>query len=113
MAHHCHVTGCKRKLSERQAWALLAKVWREEAKLFRSFHSYCFLGLCSSVTMLFYDDRITPVTSDKMRQRINDEQDRLDADSLIWPLTSDGALERALFCERQVRRLTKRKKVTT
>lgn len=104
----------KKKLTEREAWAMLAEKWSKPFKDLEGDYSVdvgngdC-SGLCASVYDLHITGQINSTVYDRMNAVIPDPAKMKRVSIYVWPLDLDGARSRAKFCSAQVRRLSKKK----
>jgi len=96
----------KSKLSQREAWLLMAEHWRADcisrtgSPVDGSCGSY---GLCKCLGKLWADGLITEETYSVMRKRLG--LVRRPHDGYSWPTTKRGALARRRFCLRMAREM--------
>lgn len=99
-------------MSEREAWLLLAKLWRsanvdDEGDVYAYHHPDVEWGLCDSICNLFYRGEIDERTKASMKRQIPSK--RLPS-NYAWPLTVAGARARVRFCVLQARLLKPKKR---
>jgi len=95
-----------KKLSERQAWLLLAECWKKPVNAWTGIQKVENIeckGLCASINAITH--KITIDTRIDMLGRINDYRKKHHKYYMyIWPTTQDGAKERIKFCMDQARK---------
>ena len=100
----------KKLLTQRQAWLLLAKAWRQAKEeppgRWSADVGYgVSYGLCPLINDLFNENRISEATFRSMDKKVP----RRKREVYAWPLTRAGARARAAFCRRQAAKLVKKK----
>lgn len=95
-----------KKLSERQAWLLLAKYWKEPVSVWTGMQKVENIeckGLCVSINAI--NNKITTDTRIDMFGRLSDYRKKHHKYYMyVWPTTQDGAKERVKFCQDQARK---------
>lgn len=84
-------------MTEREAWLELERCWRS-----RCVSVYSIVGLCSTLDCMLNKDDITLEMHDAMMRKVKACAGRHGGNtsrSYYWPLTADGARQRADFCK--------------
>jgi hypothetical protein len=94
-------------LTEREAWLQVAELWDGAYESVSGIITdNCDSGICTCIDDL-EDNLISPDMADSMRDKIEGAKTKK-SDVWLFPLTMEGAQQRAAFCRAQARKLAKK-----
>ena len=115
----------KKKLTQKEAWRLVGRLFRKVKRSFPRSDEYrgcglskvenkkyggpndCAYGMCYAIERLAKDGFLSDNNMGAMLERIEKELDKLDLEHwlFLFPCTAAGAKGRVAFCQKQARRL--------